>query len=92
MNFLTFAVKSIVYSTGILGAGYVCYTTLVPSESYLPSNIAIIKISEMKKKLGLSDEQFNAKATKNTELQRFIEYNAQSDRPIWDVRAYVHIL
>ncbi|KAJ3124455.1 hypothetical protein HK098_001129 [Nowakowskiella sp. JEL0407] len=73
--YVTFLTKSIIYSSGILGVGYLCWKYLTPSEE------------EMRKRMNIKSEQLAKNAAQNTELKRFIEYNAKSDRPIWDVRA-----
>ncbi|KAI8809876.1 hypothetical protein BJ742DRAFT_852365 [Cladochytrium replicatum] len=71
---LTFIVKSTVYCTVIVGAGYACMKVLTPSSE------------QMQKTLHMSNRKLSEEEQRQQKILNVIFENAKSDRPVWDVR------
>ncbi|KAJ3190092.1 hypothetical protein HDU85_000383 [Gaertneriomyces sp. JEL0708] len=79
-SYLTFIVKSVVYSTGIIGGGWLLLKATVPSNE------------EMKKILeenGRVPSDMSAEQRRMKKFAAMLKENAESDRPIWDIKWYV---
>ncbi|KAI8921134.1 hypothetical protein DFJ77DRAFT_448732 [Powellomyces hirtus] len=77
-KYLTFIVKSTIYGGGIMGVGYLLHQATVPSDE------------EMTMRLKEAGRTTNVEITEErrriAEFYKILQENAQSDRPIWDVR------
>ncbi|KAJ3005345.1 hypothetical protein HKX48_000731 [Thoreauomyces humboldtii] len=77
-SYLTFIVKSTLYSTLIIGSGYLLLKATVPS----PEQMALrLKEAGRGNSFTTQDERQRAE-----DFYKALKENAESDRPIWDVR------
>ncbi|KNE62555.1 hypothetical protein AMAG_18881 [Allomyces macrogynus ATCC 38327] len=77
-------VKSLVWSTGIIGLGVLLMKYTVPTESQLRDSMS----PELKRAAQNAERDGSANADANARILEIIKENAKSDRPVWDVRGF----